>query len=53
MIRIKEYLITAGAVILGTLAVTPANAAAPSLEQLANIAYTGIYEHAVTLRNGR
>jgi heat shock protein HslJ len=53
MIRINEYLIAAGAAVLGALAVTPANAAAPSLEQLANMAYTGIYEHAIMLKNGR
>jgi heat shock protein HslJ len=52
MIRINEYLIAAGATILGALATTPAGAA-PTPEQLANMAYTGIYEKAITLSNGR
>ena len=52
MIRINGYLIAAGAAVLGALAVTPADAA-PTPEQLGNMAYTGIYEHAITLKNGR
>jgi heat shock protein HslJ len=52
MIRITAYLMAAVAAVLGALAVTPANAT-PTLEQLANTAYTGIFEHAITLTNGR
>jgi heat shock protein HslJ len=53
MIRSNAYFIAAGAAVLCALAVTPAGAAAPTQEQLANIAYTGIFEHAITLTNGR
>jgi heat shock protein HslJ len=52
MICNNEYLIAAGVTILGALAATPAGAA-PTPEQLANMAYTGIYEKAITLTNGR
>ena len=51
MIRINEYLIAASAAILAALTLTPAGAA-PTPEQLANMAYTGIFEHAITLTNG-
>ncbi|MGB7931763.1 MAG: META domain-containing protein [Gammaproteobacteria bacterium] len=52
MIHLNEYLIATGAAILGVLAVIPAEAT-PTPEQLGNIAYTGIFEHAITLTNGR
>jgi heat shock protein HslJ len=52
MIHLNEYLTATGAAILGVLAVIPAEAA-PTPEQLGNIAYTGIFEHAITLTNGR
>jgi heat shock protein HslJ len=51
MIRINGYFIAAAAAVLGAFAATPAGAA-PTPEQLGNIAYTGIFEHAVTLKNG-
>jgi len=51
MIRINGYFIAAGAVVLGAFAVTPADAA-PTSEQLGNITYKGIFEHAITLKNG-
>jgi len=51
MIHLNEYLIAAGAAFLGALAEIPAEAA-PTPEQLGNIAYTGIFEHAITLTNG-
>ena len=51
MIRINGYFIAAGAAVLGALAVTPADAA-PTPEQLGNMAYKGIFEHAITLKNG-
>jgi len=51
MIRINGYFIAAAAAVLGAFAATPAGAA-PTLEQLGNIAYKGIFEHAVTLKNG-
>ena len=53
MTRVCEYFLAAGVAVLGALAATPAGAASPTPEQLANMAYTGIYEHAVTLTNGR
>jgi heat shock protein HslJ len=52
MIRVCEYFLAAGVAVLGALATTPADAS-PTPEQLANMAYLGIYEHAVTLTNGR
>jgi heat shock protein HslJ len=52
MIHLNEYLIASGAAFLGALAEIPAEAA-PTAEQLGNIAYTGIFEHAITLTNGR
>ena len=52
MIRINGYFIAAGVAVLGAFEVTPADAT-PTPEQLGNIAYTGIYEHAITLTNGR
>jgi heat shock protein HslJ len=52
MICSYRHFITGGLLILGVLAAWPASAA-PSLEQLANMAYTGIFERAVTLKNGR
>jgi heat shock protein HslJ len=52
MIRIYEYFTSVGVAGLGALAAVPAGAS-PTPEQLANIAYTGIYEHAVTLKDGR
>jgi heat shock protein HslJ len=51
MIRINGYLIAAGAAVLGAFAVTPADAA-PTPEQLGNMTYKGIFEHAITLTNG-
>jgi heat shock protein HslJ len=51
MIRINGYLIAAGAAVLGAFTVIRANAA-PTPEQLGNIAYKGIFEHAITLTNG-
>ena len=53
MIRINKYLLVAGAIILSALAAIPASAATPTPEQLANMSYTGIYEKAITLTNGR
>jgi heat shock protein HslJ len=52
MIRFNVYFIATGAAFLGALAAIPAGAA-PTPEQLANMAYTGIFEHAITLTNGR
>jgi heat shock protein HslJ len=52
MIRIYEYLIAACMAIQGAHAATPAGAS-PTQEQLANMSYMGIYEHAITLTNGR
>jgi heat shock protein HslJ len=51
MIRINGYFIAAGAAVLGAFSVTPADAA-PTPEQLGNITYKGIFEHAITLKNG-
>ena len=51
MIRTNGYLIAAGAAVLGAFAVTPADAA-PTPEQLGNMIYKGIFEHAITLKNG-
>jgi len=51
MIRINRYLIAAGAAVLGAFAATSAGAA-PSPEQLGNITYKGIFEHAITLKDG-
>jgi len=51
MIRINGYLIAAGAAVLSAFAVPPA-AAAPTPEQLGNITYKGIFEHAITLKDG-
>jgi len=51
MTPLNEFLIAAGAAVLGTLEVTPVDAA-PTAEQLGNITYKGIFEHAITLKNG-
>lgn len=52
MIRINGYLIAAGAAVLSAFSVTPADAS-PTPEQLGNMTYQGIFEHAITLTNGR
>jgi len=52
MIRIKKYVISAVVAVMGTFTVT-VEGAAPTLEQLGNITYKGIFEHAITLKNGR
>jgi heat shock protein HslJ len=51
MIRINGYFSAAGAAVLGAFAVISAGAA-PTPEQLGNITYKGIFEHAITLKNG-
>ena len=52
MTHLIEYLVAAGAAVLGALEVTPVEAAAPTPEQLGNIAYQGIFQHTITLTNG-
>jgi heat shock protein HslJ len=52
MIPGYRHFFSAGVLALGVLAASPA-AAAPSFDQLANMAYTGIFRQPVTLKNGR
>ena len=52
MIRIYEVLTAVFMAVQCAHAATPPGAA-PTLEQLANMTYKGIYEHAITLTNGR
>jgi heat shock protein HslJ len=51
MTRINGYIIAAAAAVLSAFAATPADAV-PTPEQLGNITYKGIFEHAITLKNG-